>query len=80
MSATLEAHKITKGPERVLFFCLKSLTTLHFFDIVIVGGKMTKTIKILHLPCLKDLTEVEVEETILVEFPYKHLLPKLEAA
>jgi len=56
------------------------LTTLRFFDIVIVGGKMTKTIKILHLPCLKDLTEVEVEETILVEFPYKHLLPKLEAA
>ena len=41
---------------------------------------MTKTIKILYLPCLKDLIEVEVEETILVEFPYKHLLPKLEAA
>ena len=41
---------------------------------------MTTTIKILHLPCLKDLIEVEVEETVLVEFPYKHLLPKLEAA
>jgi hypothetical protein len=40
------------------------------------------TAKILQLPCLKDLVEVEVEveETILVEFPYKHLLPKLEAA
>jgi hypothetical protein len=59
------------------------LTTLRFFDILIVGGKMEKTTaKILQLPCLKDLVEVEVEveETILVEFPYKHLLPKLEAA